>query len=166
MHKEHRRDQKITTGFAFLTVTDSRTRESDESGKVGQELIKAQGHEIIEYDLVGNNPAMLTERIDSYLTNPKIRVIITSGGTGVGRHDITVRTLVPRFEKTLVGFGELFRRVSYDDIGIAGVYSQAVAGLVGTTVIYCLPGSKNAMITALSKIILPGIGHLIWEIDR
>jgi molybdenum cofactor biosynthesis protein B len=166
VHSEHRRDQRITTGFAFLTVTDSRTKESDESGKAGQELIKTQGHEIIEYDLVTNDPEKLTERIDSYLGNPKIRVIVISGGTGVGRRDVTVRTLVPKFEKTLVGFGELFRRISYDDIGIAGVYSQAVAGLVGGTVIYCLPGSKNAMVTALSKIILPGIGHLIWEIDR
>jgi molybdenum cofactor biosynthesis protein B len=166
VHREHRRDQKINTCFAFLTVTDSRTKESDESGKVGQELIKAQGHEIIEYDLVTNDPEKLTERIDSYLGNPKIRVIVVSGGTGVGRHDVTVQTLVPKFEKTLVGFGELFRRISYDDIGIAGVYSQAVAGLIGATVIYCLPGSKNAMVTALSKIILPGIGHLIWEIDR
>ncbi|MHA1576882.1 MAG: MogA/MoaB family molybdenum cofactor biosynthesis protein, partial [Candidatus Thorarchaeota archaeon] len=108
----------------------------------------------------------IAKRVETYLQNTEIRVVITSGGTGVGSRDLTVRTLIPKLEKHLVGFGELFRRISHDEIGIAGIYSQASAGIIGNTIVYCLPGSKNAMKTALTKIILPGIGHLIWEIDR
>lgn len=166
MPDEHRRDQKVMVGFAVLTTSDSRTEENDETGRTAKALIFSEGHEIIEYNIVKNKAEDIVERIEAYLQNPNIRVIITSGGTGVGTRDLTVRTIIPKFEKHLVGFGEIFRRISYDEIGIAGINSQASAGLIGKTVVYCLPGSKNAMKTALTKIILPGIGHLIWEIDR
>ncbi len=166
MPEEHRRDQKIKVGFAILTTSDSRTMEDDETGKIAKTLITSEGHEIVEYDIVKNKKEDISERIDTYVKNSDIRVIITSGGTGVGSRDLTVKTLIPRFEKLLVGFGELFRRISYDEIGIAGIYSQASAGLIGNTVVFCLPGSKNAVKTALNEIVLPGIGHLIWEIDR
>ncbi len=163
---EHRRDQKVSVGFAILTTSDSRTKENDQTGRIAHELITSEHHQVVEYDVVRNRAEDILERVETYLQNKDVRVIITSGGTGVGSRDLTVRTLMPKFEKHLVGFGELFRRISYDEIGVPGIYSQASAGLIGTTVIYCLPGSKNAMRTALSKIILPGIGHLIWEIDR
>ncbi|MFW9849485.1 MAG: molybdenum cofactor biosynthesis protein B [Candidatus Thorarchaeota archaeon] len=166
MPEEHRRDQKIKVGFAILTTSDSRTMEDDETGKIAKTLITSEGHEIVEYDIVKNKKEDISERIDTYLKNSDVRVIITSGGTGVGSRDLTVKTLISRFEKPLVGFGELFRRISYEEIGIAGIYSQASAGLIGNIVVFCLPGSKNAVKTALNEIILPGIGHLIWEIDR
>ncbi|UCH04819.1 MAG: molybdenum cofactor biosynthesis protein [Candidatus Thorarchaeota archaeon] len=166
MTDEHRRDQKVATGFAILTVSDSRTKESDKSGQLAQELITTEGHTIVEYDLVPNKEDAIKEKTRSYLDNDEIRVIVTSGGTGVGRRDVTVRTLVPMFEKRLDGFGEYFRQISFKEIGIAGIYSQASAGLIGKTIVYCLPGSKNAMATALTRIILPGLGHLLWEVDR
>lgn len=166
MPDEHRRDQKVMVGFSILTTSDSRTEENDDTGRTAKTLISLEDHEIIEYDIVKNKAEDIVERIEVYLYNPNIRVIITSGGTGVGSRDLTVRTLIPMFDKHLVGFGELFRRISYDEIGLAGINSHACAGLIGNTVVYCLPGSKNAMKTALTKIILPGIGHLIWEIDR
>ncbi len=165
-HDEHRRDQKIQTGFAVLTVTDSRTIDTDESGKIAIELIEKEGHDVIAYDLVPNDENAILEKLSTYLADSSIRVIVTSGGTGVGRRDLTVRTIVPKFEKSLVGFGELFRRLSYEEIGIPGIYSQASAGLIQDKVVYCLPGSKNAMRMAMSQIILPGIGHLLWEVDR
>lgn len=166
MTGEHRRNQKVRTGFAVLTVTDSRTKESDKSGQVAQELIRSEGHTIVEYGLVPNKGDAIVEKVRGYLENPEIRVIVTSGGTGVGSRDVTVRTIVPLFEKHLDGFGEFFRRISYEEIGIAGIYSQASAGMIGKTILYCLPGSKNAMTTALTKVILPGLGHLLWEVDR
>ncbi len=165
-HNEHRRDQKIRTGFGLLTITDSRTVDTDESGKIARELVTSEGHTIIAYNLIPNDEDAILEHVKRYADNPEIRVIITSGGTGVGRRDLTARTLEPHFDRRLVGFGELFRRMSFEEIGIPGIYSQAVAGLIGDTVVYCLPGSKNAMRMALSKIILPGIGHLLWEVDR
>ncbi|MFW9955040.1 MAG: molybdenum cofactor biosynthesis protein B [Candidatus Thorarchaeota archaeon] len=166
MSHEHRRDQKISTGFAILTTSDSRTKENDDTGRIAKELIQSNHHIIVEYDIVKNDAAAISDRINDYLNNPEIRVIIISGGTGVGKRDLTIRTVVPRFEKHLIGFGELFRRLSYEELGVPGIYSQASAGIIGNTIVYCLPGSTNAMKTALAKIILPGIGHLIWEIDR
>jgi molybdenum cofactor biosynthesis protein B len=140
--------------------------ESDKSGQLARELITGEGHTIVEYDLVPNKKDAIIEKVKNYLENDGIRVIVTSGGTGVGQRDVTVRTVVPMFEKNLVGFGEFFRRISFEEIGIAGIYSQASAGLIGETVVYCLPGSKNAMASALTKVILPGLGHLLWEVDR
>jgi len=79
---------------------------------------------------------------------------------------MTVSTVAPMFNQMLPGFGEHFRKLSYDEIGIAGIYSRSTAGLIGNKIVFCLPGSKNAVTTAITKIILPGIGHLFWEIDR
>ncbi len=166
MHSEHKRDQKVSVGFAVLTTSDSRTEETDETGKIAKSLIEGENHQVLAYNIVKNNAKDILEHLSSYITNPDIRVIITSGGTGVGSRDVTVRAIQSEFEKPLIGFGELFRRLSFDEIGVAGIYSRATAGLIGSTVVYCLPGSKNAVRTALTKIILPGLGHLIWEIDR
>ena len=166
MKDEHRRDQEIKTGFAVLVVSDSRTLDTDRSGKLAQELIVSKGHTICAYDIVKNHEREITQAIENYLKDSSIRVIITSGGTGVGKKDLTVSVLEPKFDKTLVGFGEHFRRLSEDEIGLPAIYSRSAAGLINKTVVYCLPGSKNAMKTALEKVILPSIGHLIWEVDR
>ena len=166
MHDEHRRDQHIKTGFGLLVVTDSRTEKTDESGRIARELLAAAGHTVHAYDIVPNDADAILGAVRRYIQDPRIRVVVTSGGTGVGRKDLTAQTIEAIFERHLPGFGELFRRLSYEEIGLAGIYSRATAGLVGNTVVYCLPGSKNAMRTALTRIILPSIGHLLWEVDR
>ncbi|MHA1960887.1 MAG: MogA/MoaB family molybdenum cofactor biosynthesis protein [Candidatus Thorarchaeota archaeon] len=166
MKDEHKRDQRITTGFAVLVVSDSRTIETDKSGKVAQELLIREGHTVEAYDIVRNDEDEIQQAIDGYLRNPAIRVILTSGGTGVGRKDLTVSVLESMFDKAMNGFGEHFRRLSIDEVGLAAAYSRSTAGLIGSTVVYCLPGSKNAMRTALENVILPSIGHLVWEVDR
>ena len=166
MTDEHRRDQKIETEFALLVVSDSRTKDTDKSGKIAMELLAAEGHITKTYDIVKNDASEVRKAITHYLRDPSIRVIITSGGTGVGRKDITAETVEPLFDKILHGFGEHFRRLSHEEIGLAGIYSRATAGLIGNKAVFSLPGSKNAMKTALVKIILPSIGHLLWEVDR
>ncbi len=166
MKDEHPRNQKIKTGFAILVVSDSRTIETDKSGKLAQELIVAEGHTVVAYDIVKNHEEEITQAIAKYLNDSSVRVILTSGGTGVGKKDLTVSVLVPMFDKMLVGFGEYFRRLSEEEIGLPAIYSRSASGLIKNTVVYCLPGSKNAMKTALEKVILPSIGHLIWEVDR
>jgi molybdenum cofactor biosynthesis protein B len=93
-------------------------------------------------------------------------VIVTSGGTGISQRDKTVDTVKTFFEKELPGFGEQFRRLSNEEIGEPGLFSRATAGIVNRKIIFCLPGSKGATKTALNKIILPSIGHLIWELNR
>lgn len=163
---EHRRDQRVEAGFAVLIVSDSRTKETDKSGKIAIELLEAEGHKTIAYDIVKNDSQAIGEAVRAYVANPDIRVILTSGGTGVSSKDLTVTTVAPMFDETLPGFGEYFRKLSFDEIGIAGIFSRSTAGLIENKVTFCLPGSKNAVRTALTKIILPGIGHLLWEVDR
>ncbi|MHA1902761.1 MAG: MogA/MoaB family molybdenum cofactor biosynthesis protein [Candidatus Thorarchaeota archaeon] len=166
MTDEHKRDQKVETVFAILVVSDTRTKVTDKSGLIAGELLTSQGHSVKTHDIVKNDTDEIKQKIGEYIDDPEIRVIITSGGTGVGKKDLTAGTLEPMFEKTLKGFGEHFRRVSFEEIGLAGIYSRAIAGLIGKKVVFCLPGSKNAMRTAMNDIILPSIGHLLWEIDR
>jgi molybdenum cofactor biosynthesis protein B len=163
---EHRRDQKISAGCAILIVSDSRTKDTDESGKTAIKLLEEEKHLIKAYDIVRNNSKSIEEAVRGYLANSDIRLIITSGGTGVSTKDMTVDTITPMFDQILSGFGEQFRRISYDEIGVAGIYSRAIAGVINNKVVFCLPGSKNAVRTALTNMILPGIGHLLWEIDR
>ncbi len=166
MSHEHRRDQKVQTGFAVLVVSDTRTEQTDKSGKIAMEMLKAEGHSIIAYDIVRNRDDEIRNAINKYLADSKIRVIITSGGTGPGVRDRTVEVLENMFDRRFDGFGEHFRRISYEEIGLPAIYSRSIAGIIGNTIAYCLPGSKNAMRTALEKVILPSIGHLLWEVDR
>ncbi|MFW9846106.1 MAG: molybdenum cofactor biosynthesis protein B [Candidatus Thorarchaeota archaeon] len=166
MTDEHRRDQRIETTFAILVVSDTRTEATDKSGKIAKDLVTAQGHSIGAYEIVPNDAEVIKEKLLRYIADSKIRVILTSGGTGVGKKDITADVMGQLFEKRLDGFGEHFRRLSHNEIGLPGIYSRATAGLIGNKVAFCLPGSKNAMRTALSEIILPSIGHLLWEVDR
>ncbi|MHA2026552.1 MAG: MogA/MoaB family molybdenum cofactor biosynthesis protein [Candidatus Thorarchaeota archaeon] len=166
MSDEHRRDQKTETTFAVLVVSDTRTKETDKSGKLAMEVIASEGHKTKAYDIVKNDDREVQKAITGYINDSSIRVVLISGGTGVGRKDITADTVEPLLDKKLDGFGEYFRRLSLEEIGLAGIYSRTVAGLVGNKVVFSLPGSKNAMLTALKKIILPSIGHLLWEVDR
>jgi len=166
MSDEHRRDQKVETTFAVLVVSDTRTEATDKSGKIAKELATAEGHKIGAYDIVPNESNAIRKTILSYIDDPEIRVILTSGGTGVGKKDMTADVVEQLFEKSLDGFGEHFRQLSHTEIGLPGIYSRATAGLIGKKVVFCLPGSKNAMSTALNEVILPSIGHLLWEVDR
>ncbi|MFW9963176.1 MAG: molybdenum cofactor biosynthesis protein B, partial [Candidatus Sifarchaeia archaeon] len=127
MKDEHRRDQKVSAGCAVLIVSDSRTKDTDESGKVAINLLETNGHIIKAYDIVKNESKAIENAVKGYVSDPEIRLILTSGGTGVGKKDMTVSTIVPMFSETLQGFGEHFRRLSYDEIGVAGIYSRSTA---------------------------------------
>ena len=161
----HPRDQQIEADFALLVTSDSRTLEDDHTGNLAVTMLEEAGHNVIKRDIVPNDP----EKIKQWLTEAimgEASVIITSGGTGIGRVDVTVDTARSLFEKELPGFGEQFRRLSYDEVGVPGLMSRAAAGVVGKKLIFCLPGSRGAMRTALNEIILPGIGHMLWELKR
>lgn len=161
----HPRDQKVETSFALLVTSDSRTLDDDETGKLAVQLIEAAGHTVTRRGIEPNDP----EKIKKWLMEAikgDAPVIITSGGTGIGRVDQTVDTARTLFEKELPGFGEYFRRLSVDEVGIPGLMSRAAAGVVDKKLIFCLPGSRGAMKTALNQIILPGIGHMLWEVNR
>ncbi|MCJ7732151.1 molybdenum cofactor biosynthesis protein MoaB [Candidatus Bathyarchaeota archaeon] len=161
----HPRDQHAVTSFALLVTSDSRTFEDDETGKLAVELIEAAGHRVARRDIVPNDVAKIKMWLMETIRGDA-PVIITSGGTGIGRVDQTVDTARSLFEKELPGFGEHFRRLSYEEVGVPGLMSRATAGVVEKKLVFCLPGSRGAMRTALRDIILPGVGHMLWELNR
>lgn len=163
---EHRRDQKINAKIALIVTSNTRSIENDESGKLMIELLEKHGHKVTSYVIIPNNENMIVKAYENALNSNKNQVIITSGGTGISNMDKTVDTISPTFDKELLGFGELFRRLSYDEIGSFSMCSRSTAGLKNGKLVFCLPGSKGAIKTALENIILSTIGHLLWEINR
>ncbi|MFC2070322.1 molybdenum cofactor biosynthesis protein B [Chloroflexota bacterium] len=165
-HLEHKKEAPLSIGFALLTISDSRTEETDESGKLLKRKLSESGHRIVAYALIKNDATAVKETIGELLDEKEVQVIITGGGTGLSHRDITVETVSAMLEKRLDGFGELFRSLSYQEIGTAGMMSRAVAGVIGGKIIICIPGSIGATELAADRIILPEIGHMIREATR
>ena len=165
MNDKHPRDQDIKTEFAILVTSDTRDKSMDMTGKRAMELIREYGHQVVIYDLVPNDSETINNWLNKFLVS-EAQVALTSGGTGLGDKDKTVSAARKLFEKEISGFGEHFRRISYEQIGIPGLWSRSTAGVAQGKIIFCLPGSTGAMETALKEIILPGIGHIIWELRR
>ena len=163
---EHRRDQKIEATIALMVTSDSRTIETDETGKTAVRLLEAAGHRVSTHVIIPNETGRIHEAYMEFLGDPEIQVIITSGGTGISSRDKTVGAVSATFEKPIPGFGEVFRRLSFDEIGHAAMFSRATAGTVQGKLVFCLPGSRGAMAIALEKIILPSLGHMLWELSR
>ena len=163
---EHRRDQKAEAAVALMVTSDSRTIETDETGKTAVRLLEEAGHKVSAHVIVPNDSERIQEMYARFLGDPEVQVIITSGGTGISSKDKTVAAVSSTFEKPIPGFGELFRRLSFDEIGHAAMFSRATAGAARGKLVFCLPGSRGAMETALGKIILPSLGHMLWELNR
>ena len=163
---EHNLNLDISANFAVLTTSDRRNEEADISGNIAKELITSKGHIILEYRIVKNNSATIKTVINEILENPEIDAVITIGGTGISERDVTVQTIIKILDKKIEGFGELFRYMSYKEIGEAAMISRATAGTINGKMIFCLPGSKNAVKLALQKIILPALGHMVKEANR
>ena len=165
-HLEHKRQAPQSVNCAILVISDSRTEKTDESGQLLQQKLSQNGHRVISFDLLKNDAAAIKEKLNELLGNPDIQVIVASGGTGASHRDITIETVSPILEKKLDGFGELFRFLSYQEIGTAGIMSRALAGVARGKVVLCLPGSLGATRLALERIILPEIGHIVREATR
>lgn len=163
---EHNLRQFIKASFAVLIISDSRDEKTDESGKIAKELITKAGHDVKSYEIIPNDKAQIRKATEELLKNPELNVIVTSGGTGISKCDITTETVTDLFNKKIEGFGELFRKLSYEEIGEAAMISRATAGATKGKLIFCLPGSKNAVKLALTKLILPGLGHILKEANR
>ena len=166
MSDHHPRDQKVSAKFGLLVTSDSRTPESDETGKLAKKIIREEGHKVTLYSIVPNDSDKIKNWLVKAINNDETQIIITSGGTGIGSVDKTVDTARSLFEKEIPGFGEYFRKLSQEEIGIPGLMSRSTAGVVKRKLIFCLPGSRGAMRTALNEIILPGAGHMLWELNR
>lgn len=138
---------RMSLGIAVLTISDSRSLETDESGQTLSNLLQADGHRLAACALVKDDKHLIRAQVCNWVIDEAIDIIITNGGTGFTGRDSTPEALMPLFDKTIDGFGELFRQVSFEEIGPSTVQSRALAGLVGTTLVFALPGSPSAVKT-------------------
>ena len=148
-----------------VVVSDTRTARTDTSGKVARELIEAAGHRVSGNELIPNEPVDIDDSIDRFLAGDS-GCLLLLGGTGLGSRDGTVETVQARLEKVLPGYGEAFRRLSWDEIGTAAILSRALAGSIGDRILAVTPGSPNAVRTALGGVLLPELSHLVREVRR
>lgn len=144
---------RISLNCAVLTVSDTRTAANDTSGDVLVELLTADGHQLAARDLVADDKYRLRAAVSNWIADPDIDVIISTGGTGFTGRDSTPEALAPLFDKHIEGFGELFRQVSYEEIGTSTIQSRALGGLAGATLVFCLPGSTGACRTGWTRIL-------------
>lgn len=165
-YKEHKCHSLKNVAVAVITVSDTRTKENDESGKYIMKKLEENIHKIISYSIIRDEKKLLRDELEKLINNDDVQVIITNGGTGISRRDVTIDVVENMFDKKLDGFGEIFRYLSYKEIGSPAVMSRAVAGTVKNKIIICLPGSLGAVKLGIEKLIIPEIGHLVWEINR
>jgi len=165
-YREHKKEAPQSVGCAVLTISDSRTEQTDESGKFLKQALSQKGHRVLDYAILKNDAEAIERKIKELLNQDELQVIITSGGTGISHRDVTVETVSLMIEKKLDGFGELFRSLSYQEIGTSSIMSRAIAGVVEGKIIICIPGSLGAAKLAIDKIILPEIGHMVREVTR
>jgi molybdopterin adenylyltransferase len=152
---EHKQEAPKKVNCKVITVSDTRNEDTDKSGKAMMEMLEQAGHAIVDYVILNG-----CERED-------IDVILTNGGTGIAKRDVTIETVQGMLEKEIVGFGELFRMLSYqEDIGSAAILSRAIAGVVKNKAVFSTPGSTGAVKLAMNKLILPEIGHVVREIKK
>jgi molybdenum cofactor biosynthesis protein B len=138
---------------AVLTVSDTRTKETDSSGGFLVKALHEEGHTVVAHEIVIDDIYLLRAKVSAWIADPDIEVIITTGGTGFGGRDSTPEALAPLFDKHIEGFGEMFRHLSIADIGTSTIQSRALAGLANNTVIFCVPGSTGACRTAWQGIL-------------
>jgi molybdopterin adenylyltransferase len=161
--EQHRRAAPAVLGFAVVTVSDSRSSEDDTSGGAIRDLISVSGHRISDSTLVRDDVAAIREAVRRLLALPEVDVVVTTGGTGFSPRDLTLEAVGPLLERPLEGFGELFRMLSYEQVGAAAMLSRAAAGLIGPKAVFLLPGSPKAVALAMEKLILPEAAHLLGQ---
>jgi molybdenum cofactor biosynthesis protein B len=163
---EHRRHAPQTVGCAVVTVSDTRTPETDVGGRTAAELLAAAGHRVVAREIVPDDPERIRPLLVDLCARDDVDAVLTTGGTGLGSRDRTFETLDAMLDRRLPGFGELFRMLSYEEIGPAAMLSRATAGRIGRTVVLSMPGSPAAVRLALEKLVLPELGHLVREASR
>ncbi len=145
--------ERMSLGIAVMTISDSRNFDTDESGQTLSEALRNDGHRLAARALVKDDKHLIRAQVCQWVVDDEVDIIITNGGTGFTGRDSTPEALTPLFDKAIDGFGELFRQVSFNDIGPSTVQSRALAGLVGTTLVFALPGSPNAVKTAWASML-------------
>jgi molybdopterin adenylyltransferase len=174
-HRAQAADHDATkqVACAVLTISDTRTLETDKGGALVVAELEGSGHAVVTRALVRDEAVDIRAKLFELLADPTVQAVITTGGTGIANRDTTIDVVREVLTIELEGFGELFRMLSYDEVGAAAMLSRATAGLVcpddeaiGETFVFCLPGSTNAVGLAMRKLIVPELSHLVWERKR
>jgi molybdenum cofactor biosynthesis protein B len=146
--------------FAVLTISDDLTRETDEAGSWLKDELRRRGHMVANYSVIGENVTSIRTAIQTLVHGAPLDVVITNGGTGISDRDHTVEAIGPLLKTPMEGFGELFRMLSFQKIGASAMFSRAFAGRIERSMIFCLPGSQQAVKIGFEELILPELGHL------
>lgn len=166
-HREQAAEVFQSVPCAVLTMSDTRTTEDDASGQLIHDLLDAAGHTVSFYAIVKDEVSSIEAVLDEITTpDSEARVILLNGGTGIAPRDRTYDVVASKLEKTLPGFGEIFRMLSYEEVGAAAMLSRAIAGVYRNKVLISMPGSTNAVALAMQKLIIPELQHMAWEIIR
>jgi molybdopterin adenylyltransferase len=163
---EHKREAPRSVRCYVVTISDTRTEATDTGGRAIADLLQSAGHEVVGRAIIRDDPDLVRGTIERQLATPDVQVIITTGGTGITSRDSTFEALSGLLDKRLDGFGELFRMLSYEQVGSAAMLSRACAGLVAGRIVAALPGSEAAVRLAMEKLLIPELGHLVREASR
>ena len=163
---QHRSEAPRVVRCAVITVSDTRTLQTDTGGQTVVDLLTSAGHELVDRQIIHDEPQQMLQLLGTLRDRDDVDAILMTGGTGVGSRDRTFETVSSLLDKPLPGYGELFRMLSYQQIAAAAMLSRAVGGLFGRTVLLTMPGSRAAVRLAMEKLILPELGHIVREARR
>ena len=163
---QHRSEAPRVVRCAVITVSDTRTLQTDTGGQTVVDLLTSAGHELVDRQIIPDEPQQMLQLLGTLRDRDDVDAILMTGGTGVGSRDRTFETVSSLLDKPLPGYGELFRMLSYQQIAAAAMLSRAVGGLFGRTVLLTMPGSRAAVRLAMEKLILPELGHIVREARR
>ena len=163
---EHKADAPVQIRCAVITVSDTRTEATDTGGAEVVRLLTEAGHVVVQREIVPDEPERMRPLLESFRDNDQLDVVLMTGGTGISSRDQTYETVTALITKPLPGYGELFRMLSYREIGAAAMLSRATGGLMQRTVLLTMPGSRAAVSLAMEQVILPELGHLVREARR
>ncbi len=162
--REHKANAPRTVRIGIISVSTTRTLENDESGHWIHQQAVEEGHQVVFHQVVTDDGTAITQMIREVIQNHDPQVLLLTGGTGISNRDLTIEAVQPLFSKELSAFGPLFAQLSFRQINSAAILSRATAGIVGKTVLFCLPGSLKACKLACKELIFPELGHLVRHI--
>ena len=163
---EHKPDAPRTVRCFVLTISDTRTAQNDTSGLAIRDLLVTSGHQVAGWKIVPDDVDQVRRTVREQLADEAVQVVITTGGTGISTRDSTYEAIDELFDKRLDGFGELFRAISFQEIGTAAMMTRATAGIVGRKAIFALPGSEKAVRLAMTKLLIPELGHVVQQLSK
>ena len=164
---EHKLEAPHSVNCKIITVSDTRSVETDKSGKLIKGLLEENGHIVVDYEIVRDEKTLIRTSVLKGCETRNIDVVLINGGTGIAKRDVTIEAVQSVFEKEITGFGEIFRILSYqEDIGSAAMLSRAIAGASMDTAVFAMPGSSRAVKLAMERLIIPELGHVVKEIKK